>query len=193
MSTSADGQTYTSVDILGGDNLVIYVGPPTKPPSGVTAPEPGDDDGGTTDAGKFKLVGLCQNLNIGTNRPQRQVPELGSSAKYIVSSRGSKQGSMARIITDGGSVLYCLYKYYRAQNPAASVPNGKIWISIDDPIFKQPIGLMFRIMERLPSGELSQKETIYLEDVTISSIGQGVNEGDRGYMDTLTFTWTETK
>lgn len=191
MSVSTDLNSYTSENILSGDNVLIYVGPARINPDEMgPVPEPGEDD--TSVTYKIKLVGLVQGINFSTARPQRQVPELGSKAKYLVSSRGQKQMSMARLMTDHGNVLNAMYRAMTENVENVNKPKGKIWLALDHPLFRKPIGVMLRLIRYDDNGDPSELQRTYFCDATIASIGAQVNEGDRGIADNVSMLWAET-
>lgn len=191
--SSVDNITYTSEKILSGDNMLMYVGPASMEAlaalSDATAiAEPGEDEGNNI----VRLVGLVQGFNSSTSRPQRQVPELGSKAKYLVSSRGQKQMAIGRLMTDKGNVLRALYESYIKTNPQASLPKGKIWLSLDHPLFKTPIGIMMRIVRYTGDGHIELQRD-YFSDVIIASIGTQITEGDRGIAENVSMLWSKTE
>lgn len=193
MSKSIDNNYYTSENILSGDNILIYVGPAdvNKLLEGGVGPlaEPGEDD--TSTAHKLKLVGLLQGFNSSTARPQRQVPELGSKAKYLLSSRGQKQMALGRLMTDKGSVLHALYRSLLSEYPNIGRPKGTIWTSLDHPIFRKPIGMLIRIVRYDNDNPIDIDKT-YFSDLTVTSIGSQINEGDRGIAENVSITWAKT-
>lgn len=181
---SVDNNVYTGDDILGGDNIILYVGPMTKP-SIIILPNPGDEN-----SGDMKLLGLAQGISISTNRPQRQVTELGSKAKYLLSSRGQKQISLSRLMCNQHNILNALY----AGTPYTNLPSGNIWLSTDHPLFKKPFGILLRVVKYNDEGDI---ETVnynrYLENVTLGGVGMQANEGDRGIAENVTLMWSSTK
>ena len=183
---SIDTNTYTGDDILGGDNIILYVGPKTKPET-LTFAAPGGDEGSNT----LRLLGLAQGIVINTSRPQRQVPELGSKAKYLLSSRGQKQMSISRLMCTQHNILKALY----AGTIGGARPRGNIWLSTDHPLFRKPFGLLIRVVQYNDDGVISDVPNgkRYLGNVTLGSVGMQANEGDRGVAENVTLMWSSTE
>lgn len=186
VSTSVDNNVYTGDDILGGDNIILYVGPKTKPTNGISLANPG----GNESSNVMKLLGLAQGISIGTNRPQRQVTELGSKAKYVLSSRGQKQISISRLMCNQHNILKALY----AGETSTGRPKGNIWLSTDHPLFKKPFGMLLRVVKYTDDGGIEDVgKKRYLENVTLGGVGMQANEGDRGIAENVTLMWSTTK
>lgn len=192
-TNSIDGLSYSSNNLFGGDNLVVYVGPAQfnlpNASAWLTFPDPGGDDSNT----RCKLVGVIQQLSVQSGRPQRQINEIGSNAKYLVSSRGQKQMTIARIVTTHGNVLYAMYRSLLewGNNPAIG-PAGKIWLTLSHPICRRPVGLAFVAGSYDESNTWIPREIKYHENVVVSSIGTQITEGDVGIADNLSLTWSNT-
>lgn len=194
LSKSVDLNNYTSENIISGDNIILYVGPAKYNVNGNWhLVDPGEDDSRQT----LKLVGLAQGINFSTARPQRQVPELGSKAKYLVSSRGQKQMSISRIMTTQGSILYALYRSLVEGDdpdnvPLVKKPAGRIWMSMDHPLFKKPIGVMLRLVRYGEDESVTDLQRTYFEDVTVASLGSQITEGERGIAENMNMQWALT-
>ena len=190
-TVSVDGVGYASNDLVGGDNIIVYVGPAKYTPGegqNLTYPAPAEDDTLPT---QYKLVGVIQQLSVQSGRQQRQINEIGSNAKYLVSSRGQKQMTISRIVTTTGSVLYSLYRFATMSEGKVG-PSGNIWMTMSHPIFRKPIGLIFVVGYYDDNNEWNAKEIKYHEDVVISSVGTQITEGDVGVADNLSLVWSNT-
>jgi hypothetical protein len=193
-TVSIDTNNYTSKGLLGGTNIIIYCGPSKQSDaSNMVFPDPGGDDSGPT---SFKLVGVIQEMAIQAGRPQQQLGELGSSAKYLISSRGQKSMTINRIVTYQGSALYSLYRYMYEKTAEADrakvFPHGKIWTFLRHPVFLNPVGLVFRYVNYDSDGELIEIKKKYHEDVYVASVGAQITEGNVGIADNLSLSWSNT-
>lgn len=193
---SIDGGDYTSNGLLGGTNLIVYAGPSKVSRAtelNLQMPNPGETD---ANYDQYKLVGLIQSLGLQAGRPQRQIGELGSLAKYLVSSRGQKSMTIDRIVTYKGTGLFAMYRYmYENTNPAdrgKRFPAGQIWTFMNHPVFLNPVGLLFRFVNYSEEGEMFDIAHKYHEDVTISSVGIQMTEGDIGIADNMSISWSNT-
>ncbi|MDD2297661.1 MAG: hypothetical protein PHX79_07600 [Sphaerochaetaceae bacterium] len=193
-TVSVDKNSYTSKGLLGGTNIIIYCGPSKQADaSALSFPDPGQDDSG---ANKFKLVGVIQDMAIQAGRPQRQLGELGSAAKYMITSRGQKSMTINRIVTYHGSGLHALYRYmYENMDEdirKKAFPHGKIWTFLSHPVFLNPVGLIFRYVNYDDQGNIQDIRKKYHEDVYVAGVGAQITEGDIGITDNLSLSWSNT-
>ena len=194
MSQSVDSKNYSSECMLGGDNIVVLVGPPGDPSDStppMTVPQPGSDDSG---ASNFRLVGVIQTLSVQTGSPKSQINEIGSNAKYLASSRGQKQMTISHIMTTiGGSVLYALYRYMvETGGESLARPAGKLWLTLSHPIFKRPFGMLFMVGSYDGDGTFTASDYIYHTDVVIQNVASQMVENDVGIANNVSLTWSKT-
>lgn len=193
-TVSIDNNDYTTRGLLGGTNVIIYCGPSKQiDAEGLYFPDPGEDDSAPN---KYKLVGVVQQMAIQAGRQQNQIGELGSAAKYIITSRGQKNMTINRIVTYHGSGLHALYRYMY-ENMDEDVrkkvfPHGKIWTFLGHPVFLNPVGLIFRYVNYDMEGNIQDIRKKYHEDVYVASVGAQIVEGDIGITDNLSLSWSNT-
>ena len=181
-NASVDKNAYIPQNMLDGTNILVLVGPPLYTDVTDTGSQP------------LQPIGLIQGLEISTGRPQRQAGEIGSKAKYLLSSRGGRQMGIGRIMTDEANVLKALYRWHilKHQIPPTLLPGGIVWTDLDHPLFKNPIGVQLTLRRIEADGTVLIHESVYLNNVTVSSIGAQVAEGERGMMENVAVTWTHT-
>lgn len=88
--------TTTSSNFLSGESAVLVSGPATL-------------DGGIGATGLIP-IGLVQNAQVSQGKQIQQLFEIGSKKPFFVPGRTQISGSMARILFDGASLFYALYK-----------------------------------------------------------------------------------
>lgn len=179
----------SSIDFVGGDGIIIAPGPPLF----------SDLSNDGVSVNNLETIGLIQGLNINSSKGLKKFGELGSSARYIVTTRGRKVASLPRIITKQRNILKALYSYVvevqhgnKTNDPwfeGIHYPNGNIWKNIDHELFKRSIGLLV-IMK---TGDHRILGKIYLENVLIENMNDAVADRDRGIAENVTMTWARTR
>ena len=184
---SIDNNAYIPESILGGDNILLCCCAPVYK---ITPPSPNYN--------KMYPIGLVQGLSTSTGRPIRQVSELGSNAKYLLTSSGMKQISASRIMTTKASFFKACYKWYikhgNSGNPpnTNTLPQGNIWIDMDHPLLKKPLGLCMLTFQINTDNSRSYIESVYMDNVTLSSNASQYAEREVGVGENITMTWTNT-
>jgi hypothetical protein len=81
-------------DFVSSETAVIFSGPNTYNPAVINSMVP---------------IGFIQNMNVGQQKALQQIWEIGSSESSIIPGRTMVQGSIARILFDGPSLMYAMY------------------------------------------------------------------------------------
>jgi hypothetical protein len=159
---------YGSNDILGGDDVVLSV--PDDPTT-----DPTTENGVITD---LNPIGLIQGITIGSQMPVNQIPEIGSTAKYVMAQKAVKSITFNRIITNYQNVLAALYGEV-----------DKLHFDLDLAKFKAPV---FPVLTYYGKEDGAVHSQTMLSRAIVSSIGHSSQSGNKGIAESLEMTWADT-
>jgi hypothetical protein len=151
-------------NFLSGESAVIVAGPEKL----VTT---------TTDSNMDKLIpiGLVQQAQLSQNKQINQILEIGSSVPIFIPGRVSVNATLSKILFDGPSLAYALYRSGKADTgdimvpsekqsddpysiPASPYPSdgkvkvdsdtpGLFWINLASRMFNKPLGIGFMLYD----------------------------------------------
>ena len=170
-----------SSEFIGGDGAVIAPGPAlfSQLPAGGSE--------------SLDVIGLVQSMGINSSKGTTTVGELGTMKQYLISMRGRKSWSFARLTTEMSNALRALYSYHLKLHEGEykegiNYPNGPIWENLEHPLFKKSIGISLSYYDGEP-GQRNLVARVYLENCVVAAIGGSGTQGQKGTLDNLVLQW----